>query len=50
MCVSGFLTLPRFLPDPKKFILNCEQNVHQKDAGGMANSVDSDQTASSGAV
>ena len=27
MCVSGFPTLPRFLPDPKHFIVNCEQNV-----------------------
>ena len=27
ICVSGFPTLPRFLPDPKHFIVNCEQNV-----------------------
>ena len=27
ICVLGFPTLPRFLPDPKHFIVNCEQNV-----------------------
>ena len=27
VCVSGFPTLPRFLPDPKHFIVDCEQNV-----------------------
>ena len=27
VCVSGFPTLPRFLPDPKHFIVNREQNV-----------------------
>ena len=27
MCVSGFPTLPRFLPRPKHFIVNCEQSV-----------------------
>ena len=27
MCVSGFPTIPRFLPDPKHFIVNYEPNV-----------------------
>ena len=27
MCVSGFSTLPRFLPDPKHFIVSCKQNI-----------------------
>ena len=37
MCVSGFPTLPRFLPDPKDFIVNSEENIvkyAEKGGGG----------------
>ena len=27
MRVSGFPTLPRFLPNPKHFILSCKKNI-----------------------